>query len=73
MRLIPVAAPRGLITDRNGIVMARSRPSFVLALIPSEVHDAQRELATVSRIAGVPATVLWQHLLHHRGDQLHEL
>lgn len=67
VRLIPVAAPRGLITDRNGVVMARSRPSFVLALIPSEVADPQRELATVARIVGVPQTLLWQHLLHHRG------
>ena len=67
VRLIPVAAPRGLITDRNGVVMARSRPSFVLALIPSEVSNAKDELATVSRIVGVPQTMLWQHLLHHRG------
>lgn len=67
VRLIPVAAPRGLITDRNGVVMARSRPSFVLALIPSEVADPQRELATVSRLVGVAPAVLWQHLLHHRG------
>jgi penicillin-binding protein 2 len=67
VRLIPVAAPRGLITDRNGVVMARSRPSFVLALIPSEVLDPQRELATVARIVDVPHAILWQHLLHHRG------
>lgn len=67
VRLIPVAAPRGLITDRNGVVMARSRPAFVLALIPSEVANPQRELATVARIVNVPQATLWQHLLHHRG------
>jgi hypothetical protein len=39
VELIPVAAPRGLIVDRRGTVMVRSRPSFVCALIPSEVKD----------------------------------
>jgi penicillin-binding protein 2 len=67
VRLIPVAAPRGLITDRRGAVMARSRPSFVLGLIPSEVDDPQRELAVVARIAGASQALLWKHLLHHRG------
>ncbi|HEV8021980.1 MAG TPA: hypothetical protein VGP41_11985, partial [Candidatus Lustribacter sp.] len=37
IQLIPISAPRGLIVDRNGVVMVRSRPSFVCALIPSEV------------------------------------
>ena len=31
IRLIPVAAPRGIIADRYGRVLARSRPSFVVA------------------------------------------
>ena len=31
VRLIPVAAPRGMIYDRHGTVIARSRPSFVVA------------------------------------------
>ncbi|MBV8073860.1 MAG: penicillin-binding protein 2, partial [Candidatus Eremiobacteraeota bacterium] len=41
VRLIPVAAPRGLILDRNGDVVVRSRPSFTVALIPSEVKDPE--------------------------------
>ena len=44
VRLIPVAAPRGMIFDRHGAVIARSRPSFVVALIPSEVTDAPASL-----------------------------
>ena len=67
VRLIPVAAPRGLIYDRHGVVMARSRPSFVVALIPSQVTDPGRELASLGEIIGVPATTLWLRLLHHRG------
>ena len=59
VRLIPVAAPRGMIFDRHGAVMARSRPSFVVGLIPSEVTDARRELATLASVSGrQPAAAL---------------
>ncbi len=67
VRLIPVAAPRGIIFDRHGGVLARSRPSFVVALIPSEMTDPDRELATLSGILEIPAATLQKRLLHHRG------
>ena len=67
VRLIPVAAPRGLIVGRGGVVLARSRPSFVVALIPSEVTDARGELARLAAVIGTSQSVLWQRLLHHRG------
>jgi len=67
IRLIPVAAPRGMIFDRHGVVIARSRPSFVVGLIPSEVTDAAREIATVAQLLGVDEAPLWFRLLHHRG------
>lgn len=67
IRLIPVAAPRGLIYDRHGVVLARSSPSFVVGLIPSQVTDVSAELARLSEILGVPAPSLWRRLLHHRG------
>jgi penicillin-binding protein 2 len=67
VRLIPVAAPRGMIFDRHGAIIARSRPSFVVGLIPSEVVDPQRELATLAGLLGVSAQPLWYRLFHHRG------
>ncbi|MGB6522159.1 MAG: penicillin-binding protein 2 [Candidatus Cybelea sp.] len=67
VRLIPVAAPRGMIYDRHGAIMARSSPSFVVGLIPSEVRDARTELATLSQIVGVDEATLWDRLLRHRG------
>ncbi len=67
VRLIPVAAPRGMIFDRHGAVVARSRPSFVVGLIPSEVTDAPRELATLANILGAGTQPIWYRLLHHRG------
>jgi penicillin-binding protein 2 len=67
VELIPVAAPRGLIVDRHGTVIVRSRPSFVCALIPSEVKDINATLRGLAGILSVPEAVLWQRLLHHRG------
>jgi len=67
IRLIPVAAPRGIIYDRNGKVLVRSRPSFVVGLIPSQVTDISGELAMLARTIGVDEGKLWERLLHHRG------
>ncbi|MEO6836362.1 MAG: penicillin-binding protein 2 [Candidatus Tumulicola sp.] len=67
VRLIPVAAPRGIIYDRHGTVMVRSRPSFVVGLIPSQVTDVDNELAKLAGAIGVGAETLRSRLLHHRG------
>jgi penicillin-binding protein 2 len=67
IRLIPVAAPRGSILDRNGIPIVRSRPSFVVAVIPSELTDLSGELNSVSQAIGVPAAKLRDQLFHHHG------
>ena len=64
---IPVVAPRGLIVDRNGIIMVRSRPSFVCAIIPSLIKDIKTEIHGVARILGVSEATLWDRLLHHHG------
>ena len=67
VRLIPVAAPRGLIYDRSGKVIVRSRPSFFVALVPSEVKDIDGELQTIAQTIGVPVAKLNDRLLHHHG------
>jgi penicillin-binding protein 2 len=67
IQTIPVAAPRGLILDRNGKVIVRSRPSFVCALIPAEVKDLERTLATLSAVLGIPVEKLRHRVFHHLG------
>jgi len=67
IQIIPVAAPRGLILDRHGVVLVRSRPSFVCALIPSEVKDIDKTLDALSDVLHVPAATLRRRLLHHHG------
>jgi penicillin-binding protein 2 len=65
VQVIPVAAPRGLILDRHGTVLVRSRPSFVCALVPSEVRDIDKTLATLSGVLHIPVGNLQRRLLHH--------
>ncbi len=67
IRRIPVAAPRGRIFDRNGVVLVRSRPSFVCAMIPSDVHDPKATMHELASVLGVNEAVLWKRLLHHHG------
>jgi penicillin-binding protein 2 len=67
IQVIPVAAPRGLIVDRHGVVLVRSRPSFVCALIPSEISDIDRTLTRLADVLHVPVAKLRRRLLHHHG------
>ena len=67
IRLIHVAAPRGLIVDRDGRVFVRDRPSFVVAVIPSLIADISSELKSVAATIHVPLSRLRYRLYHHRG------
>jgi len=67
VRLIPVAAPRGRMVDRDGTVLVRSRPSFVAALVPSQVRDPDAVLAELARVLGVPQARLRDRMYRHRG------
>lgn len=44
VRLRPVRAPRGLILDRNGEILADSKPAFQLVCTPYDVVDLEGEL-----------------------------
>jgi penicillin-binding protein 2 len=67
IQLIPISAPRGLIVDRNGVVMVRSRPSFVCALIPSEVKHIDETLRALARVLHIDEAKLRNRLYHHLG------
>jgi penicillin-binding protein 2 len=67
IRRIPVSAPRGRIYDRDGTLLVRSRPSFVCALIPSEIRDADATLRVLAETLRIPESRLQARLLHHNG------
>ena len=39
IKVIPSAPPRGLIFDRNGVLLAENQPEFSLEIIPEQVTD----------------------------------
>lgn len=50
VRVIPVNPPRGLIFDRNGILLAENTPIYSLEIIPSNVVDLNKTLNNLQRI-----------------------
>ena len=44
IKVVPVAPPRGLIFDRNGVLLAENRPVFSLEIIPEQVDDLTQML-----------------------------
>jgi penicillin-binding protein 2 len=45
MRLSPVPPVRGLMVDRNGVLLAQNTPAFVLEIVPEQVKDMDALLA----------------------------
>jgi len=54
IRIRPVAAPRGVLFDRNGLPLVDNRPAFTLSLIPREIDDRARVLSRVSVLLKIP-------------------
>jgi penicillin-binding protein 2 len=50
IKVIPVAPNRGLIYDRNGVLLAENKPVYNLEVIPEEVDDLTLSLEQVSKI-----------------------
>ena len=45
IKVLPVSPNRGLIYDRNGILLAENKPVFSLELIPEQIDDLDATLA----------------------------
>ncbi len=55
IKVLPVAPNRGLIFDRNGILLAENRPVFSLELIPEQVQDMNATLAALAQLIEISA------------------
>jgi penicillin-binding protein 2 len=62
IRIRPVAAPRGILFDRNGLPMVDNRPAFTLSLIPRELDDRDTVLARLAVLLKIPLAELQQAL-----------
>ncbi|MFC1517341.1 penicillin-binding protein 2 [Candidatus Margulisiibacteriota bacterium] len=53
-RLIPSTAPRGIIYDRYGEILATNRPAYAIYVMPSELKNKEKSLAKLAQITGIP-------------------
>jgi len=53
IKLLPVAPNRGLIYDRNGVLLAENKPVYSLEVIPEQVDNMEATIAEVSQILDV--------------------
>lgn len=66
LRRIPVRAPRGLIYDRNGIVLVENIPSYDLLLDRSRSRDTDEAFAFAANILGTSVESLGEILNHYQ-------
>jgi len=53
IKLLTVAPNRGLIYDRNGVLLADNKPVYSLSIIPEDVKDIKVSIAQVSKLLGI--------------------
>ena len=53
IKLLPVAPNRGLIYDRNGVILADNKPVYSLAVIPEETNDIKISISQVSELLDI--------------------
>lgn len=53
IKLLPVAPNRGLIYDRNGVLLADNKPVYSLEVIPEQVKDIKKSLLEVSQLLDI--------------------
>ncbi|MCD4740910.1 MAG: penicillin-binding protein 2 [Desulfobacteraceae bacterium] len=60
IRLKTVKAPRGLIYDRNGVLLVDNRPSFNLKIVLEDARPLKKTINKLSELIDVPYQELWE-------------
>jgi penicillin-binding protein 2 len=71
-RMRILAAPRGLILDRRGEILADNRASFTVSLVRENVKDAEASYAAVGRLLGIDPASVRSRIEQYKGIQLFE-
>ena len=53
VKIVPIPPTRGLIYDRNGVVLAQNQPSFSLEVVPEAVKDMDATLQGLAEIIDI--------------------
>lgn len=56
LKILPLPPTRGLIYDRNGVLLAENRVSYSLEIIPEQVNDLEMTLTALSEIIAIDET-----------------
>ena len=70
MSITPIAPPRGIIYDRNGVILADNIPVYVLEIIPERVKNLENMLSLLKKL--LPSITEDDiHHFHHTRQQNH--
>ncbi len=50
MKILPVTPPRGIILDRNGVILAENQPVYVLEVVPEHVKKLDESLKKIQAL-----------------------
>lgn len=53
LRVVPVTPIRGLIYDRNGVLLAQNLPSYALKIVPEQVEDMDATLDELRKVIDI--------------------
>ncbi|MDH5571022.1 MAG: penicillin-binding protein 2 [Gammaproteobacteria bacterium] len=53
VNILPIPPTRGLIYDRNGILLAQNLPSFTLELVPEHIKDLEQTINTLKQLINI--------------------
>lgn len=72
IRLKSVDAPRGLIYDTHGQLMADNRPSYDLGIIVKDADPLAQTIEKLSRYTGIDEAKLWERLEKAKGTRAYK-
>lgn len=53
VNLLPIPPTRGLIYDRNGVLLAQNLPTYTLELVPEHIRDLEHTLAELQQLVAI--------------------
>ena len=71
LRPIPLPAARGIITDRNGRVLAENVPGYSVALLPGPEREMRAALGRIGQIVPLDSAAVERILQRHRRTPYH--
>ena len=77
-RNLPITANRGLITDRNGVILADNITTTSLVVVPNQIEDKETVATSLAKILNVSFEDMYEHInkktsierIHPEGRQL---